>query len=202
MDVFDESSTHSDEIRGIISTGGHAKRFWLDFPHVKFVCKPLHDFIDSFRRFHRERRAHIDCRMDGEKWETAFQEFDAGVKKDVYQLVSHFDTILSDPNVDWTNQEALGTSSTTRQPPIKPRNQEPSPPGTEEEQVPTILVVESKTSHGKRKREDPEPHDTTLGNNEDARIPKVAKLVARAPRRRRPSPPPSDRILRPRPWRK
>ena len=137
--------------------------------------------------------------MDGKKWETAFQGFDVRVKKDVYQLVSHFDTILNDHNVDWTNQEAFGTSSTTRQPPIRPRNQEPSPPGTEEAQVPTVLAVEPKTSPGTRKREDPEPNNIALGNNEDARIPKVAKLVVRAPRRHRPPPPPSDRIPRPRP---
>ena len=102
MRVFDETSSAIDAVRGRVSTGGCAKRYWLDWPRLTFVSKPLQALINSFRLFHRTRQYHIERLSYGEGWDEPPQEFEAGIKKDIYVLVSYFDTVLNDSDANWT----------------------------------------------------------------------------------------------------
>ena len=64
-------------------------RFLLDFPH--------------------QHHHKISLSFDDPQQKQALEEYEAEVEKDVYALVSHFDMILNDTNVDWTGSEVPGT---------------------------------------------------------------------------------------------
>ena len=220
IDIFDENSSHSDEVRGRVTTGGSGKKFWLELPELKFACEPLQAFFTSFRRFHRERYYHIARLSYGDGWDKPLQEFEEEIKKDIYSLVSHFDTVLNDPDADWTGEKTNEAPPDMRLPPPPP----PPPPSNPPTQVAyhpdhekdsepsaqTSAPATSGTCRGKRKREESQVPDEpqakhaapSQDENNDSATPEITRPIPRAPRRRRPPPPPSDRVLRPRPWRK
>ena len=128
-------------------------------------------------------------------------QFQSRIKNDVYSLLSYFDDVLSDPNLDWTGQE-------THRTPQDDQELQPSPPHTtmhrtddDKKPDPEPCIKTAATNRKgdkKRKREEPRVLDEpqTKRTKQEGSTP-----VARIPRRRRPLPPPSDRVLRPRPWR-
>ena len=192
MRLFDESSSHSDDVRGRITTGGYAKGSWLDWPKITFVCKPLQAFFTSFRSFHREHHYHIIRLSYGEGWDKPLREYEAEIQKDIYALASHFDTVLDDPDADWTSRRTIEAPPEVRLPSIEP----PAPE--------THHSVEEENPNPSPSYSAPVPVPATsgTGGDEDTRVSEAAQPTPRAPRRRRPPPPPSDRVLRPRPWRK
>ena len=215
MRLFDESSSHSDDVRGRITTGGYAKGSWLDWPKITFVCKPLQAFFTSFRSFHREHHYHIIRLSYGEGWDKPLREYEAEIQKDIYALASHFDTVLDDPDADWTSRRTIEAPPEVRLPSIEPpapethhsvEEENPNPSPSYSAPVPAT----SGTGGGKRKREESQVPDEPQAKHialsededEDTRVSEAAQPTPRAPRRRRPPPPPSDRVLRPRPWRK
>ena len=199
MRLFDQVSMCSDPVRGTITSGGDAKQSWLRRPSATFECKPLQKFMDSFRSFHRSRRVKYASGFEGEDQKKDFENFEEGIKKNVYALLSYFDDVLNDSNADWTGQEARLQPQKTQQPPEQPVVEEKKP-----ETNP--LAQPSRNGTAKRKQGeltmDIPPARKRPKTERDQQTREPAKPVVRAPRRRRPPPPPSDRVLRPRPWRK
>ena len=151
-----------------------------------------------------------------ERTERPLQEFEAEVKKDVYNLVSHFDAVLNDPDADWTGQRTNDIPSNTQLPPLPqpsielptPKTRRPDNWKDPEPSNPPTVPATSGNGEKKRKRDEPTIPDepkakhVALSEHEDenSRTPEITKPTPRASRRRRPPPPPSDRVLRP--WRK
>ena len=108
MRVFDELHETEDTTHGTYVTGGSSKTRWLSWPRIKFKCQPLQNFFDSFRTFHHQHHHKISLSFDDPQQKQALEEYEAEVEKDVYALVSHFDMILNDTNVDWTGSEVPG----------------------------------------------------------------------------------------------
>ena len=209
MRVFDEASMRSDPVRGTISSGGCAKLGWLQWPTVTFECKPLHSFIHSFRQFHSDYRYKIACSTDNDENKRELEDFEAGIKSNVYSLVSLFDAVLNDPDADWTNQEVqipAKSQSTREESPNQGEKKRPEP--TFLYKAPPPVARRAHKKRGREEavvREEPRAKRTATSKNKNGDHVEGADKPApqvRAPRRRRPLPPPSDRVLRPRPWRR
>ena len=199
MRVFDQVLMCSDPVRGRITSGGYAKQTWLRRPSATFECKPLQKCMDSFRSFHRSRRVKYASTFGRKGQKMDFENFEEGIKNNVYALLSHFDDVLNDSNADWTGQEAQAQPQTTEQPPKQPVVEEKKP-------EPKPLAQPSRNDTAKRKQDelsaDTPPPRKRPKTERHQQTQETAKPVVRALRRRRPPPPPSDRVLRPRPWRK
>ena len=209
--LFDESSMLRDQTHGPVSIGGWAKGTWLERPNITFTCKPLEAFFTSYRRFNMRHLHKLEASSDNEKGRREYEQFEADVKSNLYGLVSHFDTILNDPEADWADQEARGVPKEPLPLPI------PQPGAESYRQKDTTLpeptplakaAVPDRKAGKKRKQDEPPVDDGPRSkrpalnkNGDDHKTPVVARPTTRMPRRRRPLPPPSDRVLRPRPWR-
>lgn len=196
MRTFNETGFHSDEVRGLATYGGDAKTWWLTWSDTTFECKPLQHFFHSFRRFHRDHLRKLENAPDSDKNRQILEEYEKELKKDIFSLVSHFDTVLHDPEADWTGPESYSTSLDT-QPQNALLTTDAERPGANRKSESTPPIETTQKQERKRKREEPQACDQTRAK----RI-KENKTIPRAPRRRRPLPPPSDRVLRPRPPKK
>ncbi|KAK7688394.1 hypothetical protein QCA50_008767 [Cerrena zonata] len=208
MRVFDEATEVSDTENGRIVLGGDWKLTWVlrEAYKMGFECKPLQDFFNSYSRFHSNHYWKISHSTDNEKEKKVLEDLEAEIKRDIYQLVSHFDDILNDPNTDWSGQEAHNYRSAealpkAQQNPDDRRDEEMGVPDAEK--ATRLAVGAGKGKRGqKRKRGGPEPEDSgDDGGRQPKRLAIEAKEQTAAVRelRRRHSPaPPCDRVLRPR----
>ena len=201
MYIFEETETVSDPIRGKIAIGGYTKKHWLRWSSLIFHCKPLQAFMNPFRLFHLSRHNHAAGALDDEEGWKAWLQFQSKIKNDVYSLLSYFDDVLNDPDLDWTGQETRFTSQDDQE--LQPNPSHTTMPRTDDNKKPdpepcVKTAATNRKGDKKRKREEPRVLDEpqTKRTKQEG-----SKPVARIPRRRRPLPPPSDRVLRPRPWR-
>lgn len=208
MRVFDEATEVSDTENGRIVLGGDWKLTWVlrEAYKMGFECKPLQDFFNSYSRFHSNHYWKISHSTDNEKEKKVLEDLEAEISRDIYQLVSHFDDILNDPNTDWSGQEAHNYRSAEAPPQVQ-QNQADRPdeemgdPDCEKEPQPAAQFANGERGQ-KRKRSNLEPEDNVDdGDRQPKRLAIEAKeqrTVVRAPRRRQVPAPPCDRVLRPR----
>ena len=200
MYVFDETETISDPIRGKIARGGYTKRHWLRWSELVFHCKPLHAFLLPFRLLLSKRHTYAARANDSEEGRKVWLQFESSIKNDVHSLLSYFDDVLNNPDLDWTGQETRFTSQDDQE--LQPNPSYTTVPRTDDNKKPDpepCVKTAATNRKGDKKRKRAEPR--VLDEPQTKRTKQEAsKPVARIPRRRRP-PPPSDRVLRPRPWR-
>ena len=201
MYVFDETETISDPIRGKIARGGYTKRHWLRWSELVFHCKPLHAFLLPFRLLLSKRHTYAARANDSEEGRKVWLQFESSIKNDVHSLLSYFDDVLNNPDLDWAGQETRFTSQDDQE--LQPNPSYTTVPRTDDNKKPdpepcVKTAATNRKGDKKRKREEPGVLDEpqTKRTKQEG-----SKPVARIPRRRRPLPPPSDRVLRPRPWR-
>ena len=201
MYIFDETETVTDPIRGKIAIGGYTKRHWLRWSSLIFTCKPLHAFFNPLRVLLSHRHTYAARANDSEEGRKVWLQFESSIKNDVHSLLSYFDDVLNDPNLDWTGQETHFTSQDDQE--LQPDPSHTTIPRTDLNKKPDpepCIKTAATNLKGdqKRKREEPGALDEPQTKRTKREAPKP---VARISRRRKPPPPPSDRVLRPRPWR-
>ena len=202
MQVFKEGQEVANEEFGVVTLGGSWKYSWIHDPEITFECKPLQDFFDSFRDFHRERFTKHILANGSEEDAGELERFEAEVCNDVYNLLSHFDNILNDPDADWTGQETHRVSQKTCEEPGQDASDSNVTDGPRLAPLSEVRHDEATRGAKKRKRGSEDNNEDrrkriAISHDDNAR----ANLPAtRAPRRRRApiASIPSNRTLRPR----
>ncbi|KAK7688393.1 hypothetical protein QCA50_008766 [Cerrena zonata] len=112
--VFDEVFEEPHEILGKVPSGGQMKIAWLLSPPILFKCIPLESFFTTCRQFHRSYQEKLDAAIGSDTGKRELNVFIAAVEANVHALLVHFDTILDNPDINWSGQEANGISSKRR----------------------------------------------------------------------------------------
>lgn len=103
---FDESREIAGGTTGRTLSGGDLKLLWLSgLTKHQIHCPPLERFLQSFRAFHKERLDKTVRARDSQEKEAQddLEAYKTHIQQDIYQLLSHFDNVLQDPVIDWTN---------------------------------------------------------------------------------------------------
>ena len=110
-EVFDEIRDDDVAIVGAVHCGGQAKNSWLGTPHIVFESKPLQEFLTNYRLFHKSHKEHKEAALDQDSKDAKdiLDNFERGIQRNPYELLSYFDDILNDPETDWNGSDSNDT---------------------------------------------------------------------------------------------